>query len=513
MRKFALILLVSLFVVGCKNSTGTNPVAPVLDTQTVNKIEQYRPLFHFTPEANWMNDPNGLVYHDGKYHLFYQYYPDGTVWGPMHWGHTVSSDLLQWERKPIALYPDQHGYIFSGSAVIDKHNTAGFGDNAMVAIFTYHNPDVEKEGSVLYQTQGIAYSTDGGESWTKYENNPVLDNPGIRDFRDPKVFWNEEKSKWQMLLAVKDHIQIYESKNLKSWEKLSEFRFNDNPPLGVWECPDLFKLKVEGTEEEKWVLIVSHGGESAPNGGSGTRYFVGDYDGVTFTTEQEKSQWIDYGTDNYAGVTYNNTPDNKRIFIGWMSNWNYANETPTEKWRSAMTLPRELQLIKNGQGYLLKSKLIEAFEDLKNAVDENKISGSFPTNFSYEDLQKSSISLDVSINSELQIMFSNDMGNKYIIGYRKDKGEFFIDRRESGKTDFNKNYSRMSYQTMQIGKREKLAIEIIMDQSSVEIFINNGEYVLTTQVFPEKSFTNFKISPVNDLKINESSIKSIKKAL
>lgn len=456
-------------------------------------VEKYRPQFHFTPIENWMNDPNGLVYHNGYYHLFYQHYPDDTVWGPMHWGHAKSKDLLHWEHLPIALYPDSLGYIFSGSAVVDKNNTAGFGKNAMVAIFTYHDPKKESNGSDNYQTQGIAYSTDSGETWNKYVGNPVVQNPGIKDFRDPKVFWNDQKSKWQMVLAAKDHIQFYESDDLKDWSLNSKFGFDDNPALGVWECPDLFKLNVDGTKEEKWVLIVSHGGESAPNGGSGTRYFVGDYDGTTFTTDQMKSQWLDYGTDNYAGVTYNNTPGQKRILIGWMSNWNYATKTPTEKWRSAMTLPRELHLVKNGQGYLLRSQLIETFKKEISPVSADRISGTFPTDFTFGNLSESFISLEATFMDSLQLELSNPCGDSYVINYDKGKGIFSVDRGQAGSSEFSEQYKEASHQKMAIGSRDKLSLQLAIDVSSIEVFINEGEYVMTTQVFPDHKFTEFKI--------------------
>jgi len=496
-------MVIALLMIGCKEMPKDGEALLTENKESEKIMEKYRPQFHFTPEENWMNDPNGLVYHNGYYHLFYQYYPDDTVWGPMHWGHAKSKDLLHWEHLPIALYPDSLGYIFSGSAVVDKNNTAGFGENALVAIFTYHNPEIENKGSDRFQTQGIAYSTDGGETWDKYTGNPVLQNPGIRDFRDPKVFWNDQKSKWQMVLAAKDHVQFYESVNLKDWSLISKFGFNDDPLLGVWECPDLFKLKVDGTEEEKWVLIVSHGGESAPNGGSGTRYFVGEYDGTTFTTDQKESQWLDYGTDNYAGVTYNNTPDKKRILIGWMSNWNYATKTPTEKWRSAMTLPRELELMKKNQGYLLKSKLIDAFEKMTSLVPANELMGVYPTDFTYEELSQSLLSLDVSIKDSLRIELSNHSGDKYVMGYEMANGIFYVDRGQAGNSDFSEPYEKTSRQTMDIGSQEKLSLQIAIDASSIEIFINDGEYVMTTQVFPKHKFTEFKILNPEKITIND----------
>jgi len=495
-KKAKYISMVLVLLIGsCKKAQKDQNELVTLNQENEKEItvEKYRPQFHFTPKTNWMNDPNGLVYHNGYYHLFYQHYPDDTVWGPMHWGHAKSKDLLDWEHLPIALYPDSLGYIFSGSAVVDKNNTAGFGKNAMVAIFTYHDPKKENNGSDSYQTQGIAYSTDGGETWTKYAGNPVVQNPGIKDFRDPKVFWNDQKSKWQMVLAAKDHIQFYESEDLKDWALNSKFGFDDNPPLGVWECPDLFQLNVEGAEEEKWVLIVSHGGESAPNGGSGTRYFVGEYDGTTFTTDQKKSQWLDYGTDNYAGVTYNNTPDQKRILIGWMSNWNYATKTPTEKWRSAMTLPRELHLVKNGQGYLLKSQLIETFKKETSPVSADRISGTYPTDFTFGHLSESFISLEATFKDSLQLELSNPSGDSYIIKYEKDTGIFSVDRGQAGSSEFSDPFKETSHQTMAIGNRDKLSLQLAIDASSIEIFINDGEYVMTTQVFPNSGFSEFKV--------------------
>ena len=241
-----------------------------------------------------MNDPNGMVYHNGEYHLFYQHNPDSTVWGPMHWGHAVSKDLVKWEHLPIALYPDSLGTIFSGSAVVDKNNTSGLGtkDNpAMVAIYTYHNAEGEKAGRKDYQTQGIAYSLDNGRTWTKYKANPVLKNPGIKDFRDPKVSWYEKGQKWIMTLAVTDHISFYSSKNLLDWTKESDFGADIGGHGGVWECPDLFKMPVAGTNEEKWVLIVNIN-PGAPNGGSGTQYFVGQFDGKNFVLDNQFEQQL-----------------------------------------------------------------------------------------------------------------------------------------------------------------------------------------------------------------------------
>ncbi len=508
------MLMVLFLLTGCKDKVQNNKnTDSTVNVLSHTEEELYRPNFHFTPKEAWMNDPNGMVYYNGTYHLFYQHHPNTTVFGPIHWGHAASKDLLHWERKPIALYPDSLGYIFSGSAVIDKNNTAGFGKDAMVAIFTYHDPIKEKAGNIDYQTQGIAYSNDEGETWTKYEQNPVIKNPGIKDFRDPKMFWNEEKSKWQLVLVVKDHVQFYESSNIRDWKKISEFRFNDNPPLGVWECPDLFKLHVEGSKEQKWVLIISHGGESAPNGGSGTRYFIGDFDGTTFTTNQKTSLWLDYGTDNYAGVTYNNSPNNKRIFMGWMNNWSYAMTIPTDFWRGTMTLPRELSIYKQNGQYYLRSKLIDGFDELTTEVQKNKISGELPYKFSYENLQQSEISFNAEIKESLKIALSNSKGEKYMIAYDKASGLFTTDRSGSGQVNFNENFLKSSFQTMNIGVKVTISIKIVLDASSIEIFINDGEYVMTNQIFPNEKYTHFEMLQSADLKIENFNLKEIKNAI
>ncbi len=271
-KNYHLLLLVFTVLISCKNIQ-EKQLSVKQGTTTADSMEKYRPQYHFSPKKMWMNDPNGMVYHEGVYHLFYQYYPEDNVWGPMHWGHAVSKDLLRWEPKPIALYPDGHGYIFSGSAVVDKDNTSGFGTSEnppLVAIFTYHNAQAEKEGRSDYQTQGIAYSTDNGETWTKYVANPVIRNAEEKDFRDPKVMWHEASGKWILTLVAGDHAQFYGSDNLKDWELLGKFGENQGAHGGVWECPDLFQLNVQGTEEKKWVLLISinpgaRTEEAAPN--------------------------------------------------------------------------------------------------------------------------------------------------------------------------------------------------------------------------------------------------------
>ncbi|TVZ15578.1 glycoside hydrolase family 32 protein [Maribacter sp. MAR_2009_72] len=493
------IVLMSIVaaVFGCKQEVKTIEDQMKIDAPEYY-TESYRPQFHFTPEEKWMNDPNGLVYNNGNYHLFYQYYPDSTVWGPMHWGHAISKDLVKWEHKPIALYPDKHGLIFSGSAVMDTKNTSGFGTEenpAMVAIFTYHDMEGEQAGKMDFQTQGIAYSLDDGNTWTKYEGNPVIGNDGIKDFRDPKVFWNEKEQNWTMLLVAGDHLQIWSSPNLKEWDKVSEFGKDKGAHGGVWECPDLFPLTIEGTDEEKWVLLISIN-PGAPNGGSGTQYFIGDFDGTTFTTDQTENKWIDLGRDNYAGVTYNHTPNNDRIFIGWMSNWDYARDTPTEKWRSAMTVPRKLSLRKIEDEVFLINYPIEKFSEITDkAYTEGEME--------LKQEQKKIIALKYGNQSEikffvknpmLKMYLSNEVGDSLAIDIDANNDLVTIDRDKSGKTDFSEKF-KGGAQRMDISKlpKENVEVRILLDHSSMELFLNKGQYVMTNQIFPNEFYTSLTI--------------------
>jgi fructan beta-fructosidase len=503
--KYLIVITFLALVFSCKDKEPKKPLV-TMEKDSTYYTEDYRPQFHFTPERNWMNDPNGLVYHQGVYHLFYQYYPDDIVWGPMHWGHAVSSDMLHWEHKPIALYPDENGFIFSGSAVVDTHNTTGFGtaDNlALVAIFTYHDIEGEQAGKTDFQTQGIAYSLDNGDSWTKYKDNPVIRNTVVRDFRDPKVFWNEKEELWTMLLAAGDHLQIWNSPNLKEWEQVSEFGKNQGAHGGVWECPDMFPLQVDGTGETKWVLLISIN-PGAPNGGNGTQYFIGDFDGKTFTSDQAENRWLDFGRDNYAGVTYNNTPNKERIFIGWMSNWDYARETPTEKWRSASTVPRTLSLSKiNGQyellNYPLKSfdKLVDAgakAEDIIVKPNEAKTIG-LATKNQFEIRFKTAA-------RDFILSFKNNRADSLAIALDEKNKMITFDRRNSGLTDFAANFAT-TVQKMPINNlpEGEVEIRILLDASSIELFIHEGQYVMTNQIFPRDAYTVLEILNTSDTEL------------
>lgn len=496
--------------------------APVSDQATEQNIVEYqephRPQIHFSPPANWMNDPNGMVYYDGEYHLFYQYYPDSTVWGPMHWGHAVSTDMVQWEHLPIALYPDSLGYIFSGSAVVDSENTSGLGtaeNPPLVAIFTHHDAAGAEAGRNDYQVQSIAYSLDRGRTWTKYENNPVIANPGIIDFRDPKVSWHEPTQQWFMIFAAKDRVRIYTSPNLIDWTFTSEFGANSGDHGGVWECPDLFALPVNGdASQTKWVLLLSIN-PGGPNGGSATQYFVGDFDGKTFTLDpefardvqptstnpdEEQAVWLDHGPDNYAGVTFSDVPeeDGRRLFMGWMGNWNYAQVVPTDPWRSAMTLPRTLTLRQTAQGLRVFSTPVEELETLRTEsftvaqgpeTGEQEITSAIPQGPLPLELDLEVLASSSEPAESFGLKLYNDQGESLLVGYEPAQNRYFIDRSAAGPNDFSDQFNGLSYAPRVVpGTATKL--HLFIDESSVELFADNGATVMTGIFFPSESFNH-----------------------
>ena len=446
--------------------------------------EKFRPFFHFTPEEHWMNDPNGMIYYEGTYHLFYQYHPYSSVWGPMHWGHATSKDLIKWEHKPIALYPDKNGMIFSGSAVFDKNNSSGLGKNGngpLVAIFTYHNDSLAKIGSHIFQSQGIAYSNDDGKTWSKYAGNPVLKNPGINDFRDPKVFWHESSSTWVMALAVYDRIHFYGSANLKEWTKLSEFGVGYGVQNVLWECPDLFPMKYQG--KTIWVLLsnINPGG---PNKGSSTQYFIGNFDGKIFEPFDHEIRWADVGPDEYAGVTWANTGDRK-IFTGWMSNWLYAQQVPTTTWRSALTIGRELSLKEvNGKYYLAAVPVQELYRYKGGLISEIQNKRFFNGSAIID-------AADLKAN-DFSIVLSNDKNESLEIGFDKQSNQFYIDRRNTGNTEFHKEFAQRSTAT-RISNESSINLKILIDVASVELFADDGLNSMTSIFFPSVHFSSITV--------------------
>lgn len=467
------------------------------DTYEYEYNEPYRPVYHFSPDFGWTNDPNGMVYYDGEYHLFFQYNPYGTKWGNMHWGHAVSEDLVNWRHESYSIEPDTLGTIFSGSAVIDKDNTSGFGKDAMVAIYT---------SAGRHQTQSIAYSNDRGRTFTKYEGNPVLSDLKYPDFRDPKVSWHEGSKRWIMTLATGQTITFYGSSNLIEWTRLSEFGEGIGSHDGVWECPDLFPLNYKGVT--KWILIVSIN-PGGPNGGSATQYFIGDFDGTKFKPDNlPYPLWFDYGRDNYAGVTWSNIDesDGRRIFLGWMSNWFYANDVPQVNFRGAMTLPRELNIVHNGKHLIVASSPVEEIKSLRGEVKKvdsfvlekeceidnltNNNNGSFEIEMSVECEDSEDFTLELGNSKEEKVIFIFDLANEKLT----------VDRFHSGNVDYNHSFANTKSEAP-LKKKKSYNIRLFVDKASTEIFIDNGEVVQTNILFPSEPYNKFKIKSESEIKI------------
>jgi fructan beta-fructosidase len=443
----------------------------------------YRPIHHFTPPQNWTNDPNGMVYLDGEYHFFYQYNPFGDTWGHMSWGHAVSKDLVTWEHLPVAIPEFDNGdgsttMIFSGSAVVDSANTSGFFEEGftkgMVAIFTSH---VDSSGTGMAQHQSLGYSSDKGRTWKLYEGNPVLDI-GLKDFRDPNVFWNEKRGAW-LMAAVKplEYIaQFYESHDLKKWNLLSEFG-KQGDTTKIWECPSLFKVPVEGSAEEKWVLLISSGHKT--EGFVGMQYFVGDFDGVQFSAQKQNEVFaVDAGKDFYAAIPFNHRPKKheKPIVMGWANNWTYAREIPTVGFRGSFSFPRELSLRLEDNGtYKLKSEPIvseeiKTYEVVSETIAINKPSFHLHLN---KDVSKNGFELKIELSEKEYTLISYDISSNTLS----------FDRTKSGKNDFNKSFP--SIESVQVMPRNnEIELDVYFDVSIIEVFINDGEEVITNQVFP-----------------------------
>ena len=503
------VLLTWIVILGfcCQNTS--KKTSKTIQQSNPDELK-YRPVYHFSPQKNWMNDPNGLFYLNGTYHLYFQHNPNDNVWGPMHWGHATSEDLLRWTEHPIAIYPDDLGTIFSGSAVVDQNNTSGFGKEnipPIIAIYTNHDHRGHDKGRNDYQTQSIAYSLDGGFIFTKFKDNPVISNPGIKDFRDPKVSWIDKYNKWVMSLAVGQEIYFYDSKDLKSWNFLSSFGEGIGNHDGVWECPDLIELPIEGTNTKKWVLLVSIN-PGGPNGGSATQYFVGKFNGQEFLVDEEfektmKEQhdyWIDFGKDNYAGVTYSNieTTTGKKIFHGWMSNWLYANIVPTTTWRSTMTIPREISLVRDRNTYRIKSIPVQTLDKFRNLlVDQNSLS--LRTEIEKESdvpaLETAEILFKTSADTNFRFALNNQIGDTLNFGYNQEKNSFYIDRSKAGITNFSDDFVKVTNFAPRISDNIDITGQVLLDKASIEIFYDAGLNVLTEIFFVEK--------PLNELRITQ----------
>ncbi|MBF1627659.1 DUF4980 domain-containing protein [Prevotella sp.] len=419
--------------------------------------EKFRPIYHHTPAYGWMNDPNGMFYKDGVWHLYYQYNPYGSQWENMTWAHSTSTDLMHWENQGEVIQPDALGTIFSGNSVVDKENTAGFGKDVVIAFYT-------SAGNA--QTQSIGYSTDNGMSFKKYANNPIITSD-VPDFRDPKVFWNDDLNQWNLILASGQQMNIYSSKNLKDWKYESCFGEEYGNHGGVWECPDLLKIG------DKWVLIcnINPGG---PFGGSATQYFVGTFDGHKFTCESkpEVTKWMDYGKDHYATVSFSNAPNGRIVVLPWMSNWQYANQVPTQQFRSANGLPRDVSLYNyNGEEYVR----VKPSPEVLNAF-EQKASGRF---------QMASYLEVTNIKSNASIVLSNDKDEYVTMVYDGKNGTFSMDRTQSGLTEFHNDFKS---KTIAPTNGTIKGMQIFVDRCSIEAFDIDGKVAMSNLVFPSKPY-------------------------
>lgn len=478
------------------------------DTFDTSNREKYRPSFHHTPLYGWMNDPNGMFYKDGTWHLYYQTNPYGSKWQNMTWGHSSSKDLINWEHHPLAIEPDGLGTIFSGSSVLDPKNTAGFGEDAVVSLYT---------SAAESQIQSMAHSKDNGMTFEKYPGNPVITLDS--EARDPNMFWHEPTGQWVLLLAhaLEHEMLVYTSPDLKNWTLRSSFGKGLGAQGGVWECPDLFELAVDGSDKKKWVLLcnLNPGG---PFGGSATQYFVGDFDGETFTPDLDAegkvpTKWMDFGKDHYATVSFSDAPDGRRTVIGWMSNWQYAAEVPTSQYRSANTLPRDLGLFTapDGQIYLASAPSPEV-ETIRGAlvrkagkVSLSSRSRDYLLPASNDGICEISLDLAARNGSDVTMTLSNAKGNKVVMTYDSKARTLAFDRRESGLVSFSQDFPAVTVAPV-LDPKEKLSLRIFVDRSSIEVFGDGGKLVMTNLVFPEEPYTTLSVSSdgkadMTDLKI------------
>ena len=485
------------------------------DTFDTSNTDYYRPEYHHTPLYGWMNDANGLVYKDGEYHLYFQYNPYGSKWGNMHWGHSVSKDLVHWEHLDPAIARDTLGHIFSGSTVIDKNNSAGYGKDAMIAFYTSAS---DEHG----QIQCMAYSNDNGRTYTKYEKNPILTPfDGLKDFRDPKVFWYEPAQKWYMIVSADKNMRFYSSTDLKQWEYLSQFGEGYGVQPNQFECPDFIQLPVDGNKDNmKWVMIVNIN-PGCPFGGSATEYFIGDFDGKEFKCDTDKSvtKWLDFGKDHYATVCFSNTGD-RIIAVPWMSNWQYANVTPIRQYRGANALPRELSLYtKDGEIYMAANvvKETEALRKSTRSIESLSVEGETVID-SITDGQNSGVELEMDIvpgkAQTVGFDIMNAKGEKTGIYLDLKSGRAVMDRTESGliafgekaEPHFKENHDRRKTESVNyindfaLGTWAPLSLcegktyhlDVFVDKCSVELFVDGGRIAMTNLVFPTEVYSSLR---------------------
>jgi len=472
----------------------------------------WRPAWHFTPAAQWMNDPNGLVCHDGVYHLFFQYHPHSAVWGPMHWGHATSRDLLHWQEQPLALAPGPLGMAFSGSIVVDADHRSGLGppgSTPMVAMYTLHDMDADRAGGITHETQGLAVSLDGGQRFTPYAGNPVLLNPGLRDIRDPKLRWLPERERWLCVLACGDHVRFYSSPDLRHWTMESGWGAGLGAHGGVWECPDLFPLTApDGTR--LWVLLVSLN-PGGPHDGSATQYFLGDFDGQRFMPQDTRVRWLDHGPDNYAGITWAGVED-RALFIGWMSNWRYASALPTAPWRSAMTMPRELSLRRAADGWRLASAPAREWQALRQpaAPSTVRVCGEHDLTPALAGCDDGFVlELTSAQRGSVTLLLGNALGESLCLGYDAPTDRWWIDRRAAGPADFHPAFAAQ-HSAPRWSAAEGVQLSAWFDRGSVELFADAGLTTMTSLHFPRAPWSSAQLL-AGDLTLQTLSLQALRR--
>ena len=453
-----------------------------------------RPSLHFSPRTDWINDPNGLVYHRGEYHLFFQHNPLGNKWGHMSWGHAVSKDLLRWQQLSIAI-PEDSAYIYSGCVIPDPQNRSGLftGPNGLVAIYTadYHGQGEE---------QHLAYSADDGRTWTKYEANPVLAMPGEKNFRDPNIIFHPATDQWVMSVALPEQrkVQFYGSKTLKEWQLLSEFGgYGDRRK--IWECPALMEVPIEGQPgQNKWVLLLSGGGPFADDY-TGMQYFIGDFDGNDFTLGADTAtHYLDYGKDFYAAIPYHYTPEGRKVIVGWMANWKYAADMPTSPWRGQMSLPRELMVRQTPQGLRLVQRPVqELFKRSRQTGQFRDLALSPSLKFENNATLESGTywietELDVPPGGYVEFGLFEGGGKSARLRYDAVTETLSFDRTNAG-IDFDASFR--SVEKVKVPMLEgRVRLLIVVDKLSVEVFASDGRYTLSSLVFPKEYQRGFSVS-------------------